>query len=242
MFKKKALVFITLLAVLFALLTSNGFASLETELEADKAKNTLIPNGDFADENLSSNFRGAFALKPGEGINGSNAVEVEQGSAVYFVFTELEPNTPYTFVAYFKTLVMEGGDPPCIVIKGQGGDEIYAPGSKTEDYIRAEHSFMTGDEVRAEAEFHVWNVTAGPIMVDSIYLFLYEIPAQTAEPETTAATATEKLSDTDNILADQESDTSEPGDNTILIVIAIIAVVIIVAVIIIVVVTRKRKK
>lgn len=168
---KKAIVLMTALVALLTILTANVFAAVENELAEDKAKNSLIPNGDFSNEEISDSFRGAFGLKPGEGIGGSNAVEVEQGSAVYYVMTDLKPNTAYTFVAYVKTLVMDGGDPPCIVIKGHGGDEIYSPTAKTEEYTRFEHSFMTGGEVKAEAEFHVWNVTAGLIMVDSMFLY-----------------------------------------------------------------------
>lgn len=252
MFKKKTIlfIFIALFAVLFtAIFTFNVSAALEDELAADKAKSGFIPNGDFSNTDISSDFRGSFILKEGEGIGGGNAVEVEQGSALYYVMKDLQPNTVYTFSAYFKTVDFDGGDPPCIVIKGWGGDDIYAPTFKEAEYMRAEHSFMSGDEVRAEVEFHVWNVTSGPIMVDSIFLYLYEAPApEPTDPLTEAPAepenADDAAADVENTAAQQGQDSSDSSDsessnNIIIIIIA--AAVVLAAVIIIVIATRKKK-
>lgn len=252
MIKKKSILFMVL-SVLFSLLFTavfpfNVFAAIEDELAADKSRSNLFVNGDFSGDDLS-NFRGLITVKEGEGIGGSNAVEVEQGSAAFYIFKDLQPSTAYTFVAYFKTFVMEGGDPPCIVIKGWGGDDIYSPAERTEDYMRAEYSFMTGEEVKAESEFHIWNVTAGTIMVDSMYLFLYE--PQATEPPTdpiiTDAPADERETDAADTAAAQENEnkTEESDGNmnmTTIIIIIAAAVVVLLAIIIIVVFVGKKKK
>ena len=247
MFKKKAIIF----AALFMLSAATVTAALEDELAADKSKDSFIANGDFSEGSVSSSdFRGAFKLREGEGINGSNAVEVEQGAAVCYIMKDLQPNTAYTFAAYFKTLELEGGDPPCIVIKGWGGDDIYSPAFKDLDYMRAEHSFMSGGEVKREVEFHVWNVTSGPIMVDSMFLYLYEAPApaQTdppAEPPADNAAPENAQESAGGEGAPAQTDPPaepEPGGNTALIVVVIIAAAVFVTVFAVIAVRKKKSK
>ena len=244
--RKKAIVFIAIFAVLLTILTLSALAAVEDELAADKSKTSLFVNGDFSGDDMG-NFRGAITLKEGEGINGSNAVEVDQGSAAFYIFKDLQPNTAYTFAAYFKTFELDGGDPPCIVIKGWGGDDIYAPATKDEAYTRAEYSFMTGDEVKSEAEFHIWNVTAGKIMVDSMYLYLYEPPATEAPTDPPPTEAPAAVQDTPAVEsadtnAAHGSESEESGDNTIIIIIIVVIAVVLLAVIIIVVLMGKGKK
>ena len=246
---KKIIAFVSALFAIFAILQANVFAALEDELAADKAKTNLIANGEFSDAGAMADFNGGITLKPGEGIEGSNGVEIAQNNSMYYFVQGLEAGVDYVFAVYCRILEPEGGDPPCLVIKGWGSDDIYAPSMKQDGYYRAECMFAPTDEAKSAIEVNIWNVTAGPLMIDSMYLYPYEPPAKVeappAAPEAEAETALDKAADSDIdtfIDTAPQDEASEGGVSTILIIVIIAAVLVVgLGVIIVAVVVGKRK-
>jgi len=249
--KKRTIVFTLLFAALFTAVFAIGVsAAVEDELAADRGRECLFENSDFSnEETVKKDFGGNWVFRPGQGIDGSNAVEVLRDFAVVKNVAGLMPDTDYTYAAYFLTRELDGGDPPCIVIKGLGSmDDIYVPTFKELTYERAEFTFTTPSDVGDIVELHLWNVTAGTILVDSVYLFLYEPPPppETTEPPAaeadTGAAAPEITDAPENTAGIPQEENSADGNNGVIIIIAVSAAAVAVAAVLIIASRKKAKQ